>query len=50
MNDSNRSLRFSRSSREAYGYQIRFERENTKDIVAFIVSIFLLGVILGSLL
>ncbi len=53
MNDSNRTLRFSRTSREAFGHQARFEKDRDADKYVLIVSViaiaFVLGFLAGSL-
>ncbi len=53
MNDANRTLRFSRTSREAFGHQARFEENRDADkyvlLVAVIAIAFVLGFIAGSL-
>ena len=45
MNDSNWSLRFSRSAREAYGHDVQFESDPDKPV--WTVAICALGFVLG---
>lgn len=52
-NDSNRTLRFSRTAKEAFGHDIRFD-DGTKDdrfvgIVAALCVAFLLGYLVGGM-
>lgn len=49
MNDSNRTLRFSRSAKEAYGHDIQFEDSNKADIYVFVMCLCCLFFILGFL-
>lgn len=46
MHDSNWTLRFPRSSKEAYGHQIRFDEEHTS-FAPWLVVVFFLGLTLG---
>jgi hypothetical protein len=52
MNNSNFSLRFSRSAREAYGHNIQFVDGNRKDkivgIVCAILAAFVVGMMIGG--
>jgi hypothetical protein len=49
--NSNWTLRFPRTSREAYGYEVRFEKRNPDRIVVIacaILAAFLTGLIVGG--
>lgn len=51
MSDSNYTLRWNRSAREAYGHDIEFDRTDPDRIVGWAFALgaaFLLGVILGG--
>ncbi len=48
MNDSNRTLRFSRSSREAFGHQISFQPDHHwAEPYLWVLVFFVLGVLVG---
>ena len=47
MNNSNWTLRFSRSAKDAYGHYIEFEDRSKADRVVFMVCLFALGFVLG---
>lgn len=49
MNDSNWTLRFPRSAREAYGHQIKFD-QHEHNRSAWLLIVFTLGLLLGALL
>lgn len=50
MNNSNQTLRFSRTSREAYGYFVRFEPEHHwSEPYLWVACIFAIGFILGGI-
>jgi len=50
MIDSNRTLRFNRSSREAYGHQIEFDRPHHRlEAWIYIAAVFALGLFIGLL-
>ena len=49
MNNSNFTLRFSRSAREAYGHDSDFDRKNP-DSFAWLAFVFGIGLLLGILL
>jgi hypothetical protein len=49
--DSNHTLKFNRTSREAFGYQAQFEQPHHRlEVWIYVVTIFMVGVLLGSLL
>jgi hypothetical protein len=53
MNNSNYSLRFSRSAREAYGHEVSFHDHSKMDrivsIVCAVCAAFLIGMMIGGL-
>ena len=52
MNNSNYTLRFSRTSREAFGHQVHFETSRKADryvlAVAIVAIAFIVGMIVGG--
>jgi hypothetical protein len=51
MIDSNRTLRFNRTSREAFGHQIEFDQPHHRlEAAIYIAAVFAFGVLLGVLL
>lgn len=54
MNNSNYTLRFPRTSREAYGHDVQFVDGNRKDkivgIVCSILGAFVVGMMIGGVL
>lgn len=52
MNNSNQTLKFSRTSREAYGYQVHFidtqARDTTILVGVVLAFLFVLGFVLGT--
>lgn len=53
MNNSNQTLRFSRSSREAFGYQITFDRIDMNSQLiewGLLALLFVAGVVAGYLI
>lgn len=48
MKDSNWTLRWNRSSRDAYGHWIEFEDASKKDRYVFYIALVALGMIIGS--
>lgn len=49
MKDSNYTLRFNRSAREAYGHDIQFSERHRGDIFVLCIAFFIFGFIAGAL-
>lgn len=50
MIDSNQSLKFNRTARDAFGHSIEFDEFHFGDRIVGLVSIFIAGILVGMLL